>query len=103
MSREPKKVISLKDILDKSDYPNAGSRIFTIMDEFANSSEVIVLDMEGVVSIPTMFMNTSLAAYIDKYGVKELRERLRFRNISKAQAERVIKYLSDYEEIIKTR
>lgn len=95
------KIINLKAILNKSNYQQAGSCVFDIMDSAENTSEVFVLDMDGVISIPTMFMNTSFGAYIDKYGVEELRTRIKFKNITKVQAECIQKYLFHYEKLIK--
>ena len=97
------KVIKLIDILNKSDYPKAGSSVFTMIDDAIISEEVIVLDMVDVISVPTMFMNTSFGATIDKYGVKKLKDTIRFTNITKTQAERIQKYFSDYENILKAQ
>lgn len=93
------KTVELKSILEGKNYPDAGDDLFTIIDDSIATSDKVMIDMMDVVSIPTMFMNTSFGAIIDKYSVDLLKKSIGFKNITKLQLERIKKYLSDYEQV----
>jgi hypothetical protein len=93
-------IIKLKDILNNRSYPDAGAELLNYIECEINNNGKIIIDMEGVSAIPTMFMNMSFAVIIDKYGIIKAKKMLSFANISKLQIERIKKYFSDYEELI---
>lgn len=93
-------IIKLKSILEGKSYPDAGDVLFTIIDNSITNSDKVMIDMIDVVSIPTMFMNTSFGEIIDKYGIDLLKKSIGFKNITKVQLERIKKYLSDYETMV---
>jgi hypothetical protein len=93
-------IIKLKNILEKEDYPNAGNILFGHIKKAINDNEVLIIDMIDVISIPTMFMNNAFGTVIDEFGVDKLKYFISFKNISKSQAERITKYLSDYTKLI---
>lgn len=91
--------ISLNEILKGKTYPEAGTAFFNVLQQAINANQKLRIDMEGVDSIPTMFMTNSFGRIMDKYGVKKLKETMMFAHISKAQIERIGKYLTDYAEV----
>lgn len=95
------KTILLKGILEKNAYPDAGEYIFKDIKNSIITREKIIIDMSDVLSVPTMFLNTSFGAIIDEFGSQKLKESIRFRNISKSEAERIQKYIIDYNQVIK--
>ena len=90
------KTIELKNLLEDKSYPDAGSVLFYIIKNSIAGSEKIIIDMKDVISIPTMFMNTSFGAVLDEFSMEQLKGTISFKNISKSQIERIQKYLSDY-------
>ena len=53
------KTIQLINILEGKTYPEAGTALFPYLVDAINEGERICIDMSGVDSIPTLFMNTS--------------------------------------------
>jgi len=91
--------IELKNLLNDNSYPEAGSILFDIIKKAIVSSDKAIIDMKDVISIPTMFMNTSFGAILDEFSMEELKSTISFKNISKSQIERIQKYLSDYNQL----
>lgn len=93
------KQIVLSDILKDKSYPDAGTDFGNILREVIIINDKLQIDMKGVDSIPTMFMNTSFGKIMSEYGVDRLKKAMVFRNISKVQIERIGKYFKDYAEV----
>lgn len=90
--------VVLNDILKEKTYPEAGTAFFQVIEQAICANEKLKIDMKDVDSIPTMFMTNSFGRIMDAYGVKKLKETMLFVHISKAQIERIRKYLNDYVE-----
>ena len=93
--------ILLSDILNDNDYANGGSVVYDIAQPAISNNDIIVIDMQNVDSFPTVFMNTSFGKLMDKFGVDRTKKSFRFKNILKTQVERISKYFSDYESMLK--
>jgi len=94
------KTILLKNILNEKAYPDAGDFIFKDIKDSIIAHDKVIIDMSDVLSVPTMFLNTSIGAIIDEFGTQKLKESIGFRNISKAEALRIQKYIIDYNQVI---
>ena len=70
---------------------------FFIIRENMNSSDKITIDMEGVSSLPSMFLNVSIGKFIDEFGFETLKKKISFTKITKLQAERLTDYISRYK------
>lgn len=88
--------VVMSQLLASDDLITAGKKLFDIMDEYASKDEKVIVDMESVTSLPSMFLNVSLGCYMDKYGPDSLKGRLSFNNITKVQVERIKDYISRY-------
>ncbi len=95
------KTVLLKSILAEKAYPDAGEFIFMDIKDSIIAHDKVIIDMSDVLSVPTMFLNMSLGAIIDEFGTQILKESIGFRNISKSEAERIQKYIIDYNQVIK--
>ena len=84
--------INLHDLLAGKTYPESGVELYGLLEEKMNDSERIVLDMTGVTSLPSMFLNVSIGRFIKEHGYQTLKEKVSFSNISRVQAE----YIADY-------
>ncbi len=94
------KTVLLKNILAVKAYPDAGECIFTDIKDSIITNSKLIIDMSEVVSVPTMFLNMSIGSIIDEFGTQKLKESIGFRNISKSEAERIQKYIIDYNQVI---
>lgn len=86
--------ISLQAIMSNKTYPEAGKILFDMLVEMIDSENKIVLDLDGVVSLPSMFLNMSIGRFIEIYGVDLLRRKILFAKISVTQAERIKDYIN---------
>lgn len=86
--------INIKEILKDRDYPTAGEYVYSIMEECIPNSEVVTLNMDGVDTLPSMFLNTSIGQYIQKYGPDSLKGKLAFEKIMASQVTRIKEYMS---------
>ena len=93
--------ILLSDILNNNDYANGGTVVYDIAQMAISNNDIIVIDMQNVDSFPTVFMNTSFGKLMDNFGVDRTKKSFRFKNILKTQVERISKYFSDYESMLK--
>ncbi|MBR4995816.1 MAG: STAS-like domain-containing protein [Alistipes sp.] len=86
-------IIKLQPIMDTKSYPEAGDTLFDILVKNINEDK-IVIDLEGVVSLPSIFLNVSIGKYIKDYGIEKLRSSISFTKISETQAKRLNEYIS---------
>lgn len=89
--------INLKDLMSNQSLPDAGSRLLEIMMSKLNAGENIILDMDGVPSLPSLFLNTSIGKFIEERGGELLKQKVSFARISKGQAERLQEYIRKFE------
>lgn len=94
------KTILLKNILVEKGYPVAGDSIYKDIKDSIIAHEKLIIDMNEVLSVPTMFLNTSFGAIMDEFGSQKLKESIGFKNITKSQVERIQKYIIDYNQVI---
>ena len=86
--------------MEGKDFPMAGSSLYDIIRENMNSSDKITIDMEGVSSLPSMFLNVSIGKFIDEFGFETLKKKISFTKITKLQAERLTDYISRYKRCL---
>lgn len=89
--------IKLYDVMEGKDFLTAGSSLYDIIRENMNSSDKITINMEGVSSLPSIFLNVSIGKFIDEFGFETLKKKISFAKITKLQAERLTDYISRYK------
>jgi len=94
------RVIALHNLLESNNYADSGSIVFKYAQEAVLDNEIIVIDMDFVDSVPTVFMNTSFGALMDIHGVEKTKKLFKFRNILKSQVDRITKYFNDYKLLL---
>ena len=87
--------IKIAELLKDSTFPEAGAKLYELLCQRLGQAEPLVLDMDGVSSLPSMFLNTSFGQYIENHG-KETLGRIRFQRISQQQAQRIKEYVSRF-------
>lgn len=85
--------IRVYTLLKDRSYPEAGVALYEMILSKLNE-EKIVLDLSDVVSLPSMFLNTSIGRFIDTHGVELLRKKVSFSNITASQASRIKEYIN---------
>lgn len=88
--------IKLKEMMINRTYPEAGAALYAEFCQYRDSADKIIVDLDGVETLPSMFLNTSIGAYIDNFGKESLKEKISFTKITRSQAERLRDYLARY-------
>ena len=88
--------IKLYDVMNGKDFPDAGNSLYDLIVERMHDNERITIDLDGISSLPSMFLNVSIGRYMDEFGVESLRNKIGFVKITKAQAERIKEYIDKY-------
>lgn len=88
--------IKLCDVMDGKDFPEAGNSLYNLIIKHIHDNERITIDLEGISSLPSMFLNVSIGRYMDEFGVENLKRKIGFVKITKAQAERIKEYIDKY-------
>ena len=87
--------VILKDIIRDCSFPEAGNKLFAILCENLANGQQIIINMEGVSSLPSMFLNTSFGQYIEQKGKASL-SNVSFHKISQQQALRLKDYIARF-------
>ena len=87
--------ISVYMIMLNRDYPVAGDLLYQQIENNSDNAKII-LDMEGVSLLPSMFLNPSLGRIIREKGVDYLKSKLVFTNISVSDSKRIKEYVQRF-------
>ena len=79
--------IKLNTIMRSDDFVASGGLLFNKMKAAIENADRVVVDMEDVTSLPSMFLNVSFGKFIDEYVVDRL---------TKQQPERISDYIEKY-------
>lgn len=72
-----------------------GLNLFYIIERELENSDVIILSFGGINTISSSFLNSSIGAIIDKYGIEILKEKIKITNYTRAIANTILKYVED--------
>ena len=87
--------ISVYMIMLNRDYPAAGDLLYQQIENNSDDTRII-LDMDGVSLLPSMFLNPSLGRIIREKGVDYLKSKLVFTNISASDSRRIKEYVQRF-------
>ena len=88
--------IKLKEMMINRTYPEAGAALYAEFCQHKDSVDKIIVDLDGIETLPSMFLNMCIGAYIDNFGKESLKEKISFTKITRSQAERLRDYLNRY-------
>lgn len=74
-------------------FPDAGSALFDMINTALDAGDSVILDMNGVDVLPSMFLNPSIGRIVKERGISTM-SRFTFRNISRNQLERLRTYVN---------
>lgn len=74
-------------------FPDAGSSLFDMINTALDAGDSVILDMNGVDVLPSMFLNPSIGRIVKERGISTM-SRFTFRNISRNQLERLRTYVN---------
>ena len=76
-------------IMQGRDYPTAGEALYHTMVTHLNDEDRVVLDMDGVLLLPSMFLNVSIGRLANEKGVDFVKNKISFSHIKASDAQRI--------------
>lgn len=74
----------------------AGNSFYNSIKQAISNNDKLSVNMDGVTSLPSVFLNISLGRIIDEEGKDKLKQYVGFVRITKQQAVRLSDYLQRY-------
>ena len=87
-------MIQLAQIMKDRTYPESGSVLYDSIAPLLAQDEKVALDLDGVIALPSMFLNASIGVAANEFGVDTVKRNVVFYHVSKTQAERLREYFS---------
>lgn len=90
-------IIKLKNIFKNNTLPQSANKALIISNNLIDNEKIVIIDMDGVSSLSTSFMNVLFKGLIDKYGIEKTKKSLLFKNIRPSEAQRVKFYFDRFQ------
>lgn len=87
-------MIQVSQIMKDRTYPESGKVLYDSISPLLSERQSVILDLEGVISLPSMFLNASIGLAAQKYGAETIKKNIVFYHVSRAQAERLKEYFA---------
>lgn len=84
------------ELQQNKDFAAAGNALYQSIKKAMSNNEVLSVNMEGVTSLPSIFLNASFGRIIDEEGKDRLKQSVGFVRITRQQALRLRDYLQRY-------
>lgn len=88
--------IKVSEIMQGKNFPDAGDSLYSILADNLDKDR-IVLDMEGITLVPSLFLNTSLGRLMSEKGVSIVKQKIAFCNIPTSQIAHIREYVHRYD------
>jgi len=87
-------MIKISQIMENRTYPESGKLLYDYISPLLSKNQSVTLDLNGVDSLPSMFLNASIGVAAREYGAETIKKNVVFFHVSRAQAERLKEYFS---------
>lgn len=87
-------MIKISQIMENRTYPESGKVLYDYISPLLSKNQSVTLDLNGVDSLPSMFLNASIGVAAREYGAETIKKNVVFFHVSRAQAERLKEYFS---------
>jgi len=87
-------MIKISQIMENRTYPESGKVLYDYMSPLLSKNQSVTLDLNGVDSLPSMFLNASIGVAAREYGAETIKRNVVFFHVSRAQADRLKEYFS---------
>ena len=87
-------MIQVSQLMADRPYPESGQMLYDYMSPLLAKGENVTLDLAGVISLPSMFLNASIGMAARNYGAETIKKNIVFYHVTKSQAERLREYFS---------
>ena len=87
-------MIQVSQLMADRPYPESGQMLYDYMSPLLANGKSVTLDLAGVISLPSMFLNASIGMAARNYGADTIKKNIVFYHVTKSQAERLREYFS---------
>ena len=87
-------MIKISQIMENRTYPESGKLLYDYISPLLSKNQSVTLDLNGVDSLPSMFLNASIGVAAREYGAETIKKNVVFFHVSRAHAERLKEYFS---------
>jgi len=91
--------IKVKDISDNTTSNNSGSNLFMVLNNCLKNNEQIEVSFEGVRTISSSYLNSSIGELFDIYGVENVKSKIRFVQLDPVIKSLLIDYINNYSKL----
>jgi hypothetical protein len=93
------KRLFLDSIMRDRSYPDAGKALYDAI-LLCSDCDKIILDFNGISSVPSMFLNVSIGRLISERGVAFIKGKIGFSNITASQVQRIKEYVDRFDNSV---
>ena len=90
-------IINIKDITEGTASNASGFSVYTVMKNSLTSDNKITLSFDGVNSMSSSFLNSSVGAFIDDYGFDAFKKNVSIINYTPSTLNMIKSYLKDID------
>lgn len=92
-------IIQIKDHLDGTMTNIQGDKLFALIKKHFDQGRKVVLSFSEIQGMTSSFLNSSLGALVDEYGIDFLRKKMTLTNYRSSQMNMIKEYLSFYQPL----
>ena len=92
------RVLVLDNLFDNTSSVEQGMILYFELKKSFEKKEQILLDVGSNLLMSSSFLNTSIGAFLDDFGIEEFKKTVKFKG-SKSQFERIGKYIKSYQNL----
>jgi hypothetical protein len=90
--------VIVKDIVSGTLSNIEGTTLYCAIDSALKNNDSIYLSFEGINTISSSFLNSSIGTLVDAYGIDIIKDRIKIVNYTKPLANVIVKYVSDLKK-----
>ena len=92
-------IIQIKDHLDGTMTNIQGDKLFALIKKHFDQGRKVVLSFSEIQGMTSSFLNSSLGALVDEYGIDFLRKKMTLTKYRSSQMNMIKEYLSFYQPL----
>lgn len=86
--------VILKNLVADTSSNRSGLILFNAI-ENTDKNDIVILEIDNRMSLSSSFLNSSIGSYIEKYGLKEFKRKVKFKG-NKNQFARISNYIEKF-------
>lgn len=93
------KTLTLSKLVANTSLNSEGFVLYCNLEKYFEKNQSLTLDLMDSSAISSSFFNSSFGALIEKYGYPRFKESIKFKNVSKSQAQLLKLYFDSFRNL----